>query len=238
MKPRFLIPFILFLATSIIFGATYSAWAFTEANSISQAVEKVVTAWEFETDPLSPGAVIIVDEDGNVTIDGEPADVIVDSDGESYNYGDVEIKIEADENGKLVLTEFTTTNTSFALLGSTIYLPTSVKINGETYPVTGIAEPLDINVSDPLIGSFLYNNNVYIPEGYTYICDGAFATMTKKTAFHIPSTMESIGHGVFMPDRNVTQTIDYAGTSAQWGNINKPSDYENGQGSILINYNR
>jgi len=195
-----------------------------------------VTEWEFEHTPLSPGAVILVDKDGNVTVDDEPSDIVVDSDGESYNYGDVEIKIEQDEEGNLILTEFTTTNTSFAILGSIIYLPTSVNIDGEIYPVTGVAAPLDINISDPLIGSFLYNNNVYIPEGYTYLCDDAFATLHKKTIFHIPSTMQSIGHGVFMPDRNVTQTIEFNGNQTAWNSISKTLGWENGQGNISINY--
>ena len=238
MRNKLLIPFLTIFTGALLIGTSYSAWVSTETEIISNVVQAEVTTWEFDGGPLPSGAIIEVDEDGNVMINGEPADVIVDSQGhDTYNYGDVTIKIEQDENGNLVLTEFTTSNESFALLGSTIYLPTAIEIDGQTYPVTGIAEPLDIHVSNPLIGTALYNNNVYIPEGYTYICDGAFASMTKKTTFHIPSTLESIGHGAFMPDRNVTQTLEYAGSRAQWNSITKPNDYENGAGNITVNYN-
>lgn len=78
---------------------------------------------------------------------------------------------------------------------------------------------------------------MHIPEGYTYICDGAFAALTQRTIFEMPSTIISIGSGAFAPARNVTQTVNYAGTEAQWNEISKASDYENGRGTLRINYN-
>ena len=94
---------------------------------------------------------IEVDEDGNVTVNGEKVDynINTDNNNDSYNNGDVSIKIEVDEEGNLVLSEFTTSNTSFwAVLGSDIYLPTSVEIDGVTYPIIGVSEPLDISLTN------------------------------------------------------------------------------------------
>jgi len=136
-----------------------------------------------------------------------------------------------------VLNEFTTSNQQFALLGSTIYLPTAVEIDGQTYPVTGISQPLNIDVTDPLIGTNFYNNNVHVPDGYTYICDGAFASLTQRTTFNLPNSIQSIGSGVFMPANRVTQTINYAGSQSEWNAIDKATNYENGRGNITINYN-
>lgn len=133
----------------------------------------------------------------------------------------------------MVLTEFTTTtNSLWALFGNTIYLPTSVLIAETAYPVTGVAQPLDISFL-----SWLGTTTIYVPEGYTYLCDGAFENVTSTVTFNLPSSLSSIGSGAFMPARNVTQIINYAGTQSDWNNINKANNYENGRGSVSINYN-
>lgn len=233
MKSKFLIPFIALFAVLFLLGTTYSAWAFTNESSMQQIVDVEVPAWGFEATPLTTGTVIEIDEDGNVTINGETAGVTVNSEGDSYSNGDVTIKVEVDEDGNLVLSEFNATSTSlWALLGNTIYLPTSATIDGVTYPITGISQPLDIDV-----WSWLGTCTVYIPDTYTFICDDAFASLTSRATFEIPASIESIGSEAFMPARNVTQTINYAGTQIEWNAIDKSSNYENGRGSLTINYN-
>lgn len=236
MRQKFFIALLTLFAVTLFIATGWAAWSFNNAEATATAVTNTVLEWQFITGPTT-GTVIEVAPDGTVTIDGQTAEVVVNSEGESYNYGDVTIKIEADENGNFVLTEFTTSNESFALFGSTIYLPTSVEIDGEVYPVTGISEPLDIDLSDPLIGTSWYANHIHIPDGYTYICDSAFAAVTKRTTFHIPTTVTSIGANAFKPDNRVTQTIAYSGTQAQWNSISKAANWENGAGSITVSYN-
>ena len=50
MKPRFLIPLVFFLAISVIFGTTYSAWAFSNNPEIGSTVQYEVPTWDFNGD--------------------------------------------------------------------------------------------------------------------------------------------------------------------------------------------
>lgn len=228
-----LLTIIIFLFSGL-FGTAFSSWTYNANTNINNTAQIVILDWDFETPSITPGTIITVDEDGKVYIDGEEAQAEVNADGDTYNNGNVEIKIEVDDEGNFVLTEFTTHTTSlWALIGNNVYLPTSVEIDGETYPITGIAQPLDIE-----FWSWLGTTTINIPEGYTYICDNAFASVTKAVTFNLPSTLENIGSSAFMPARNITQTINYAGSRQEWNAIEKANDYENGQGNININYNR
>lgn len=231
MRNKLLIPLVSLFFSATLLGSGYS-WVISENLPENNVAQVEVLDWTFS--PLSTGTIITVDENGKVYIDGEEAQAEVNADGDTYNNGDVEIKIEVDENGNLVLTEFTTTTTSlWALIGNNVYLPNSVEIDGETYPVTGIAQPLDIQ-----FWSWIGTTTINVPDGYTYICDSAFASITKAVTYNLPSTLESIGSSAFMPARNTTQTINYAGTRQEWDAIDKANDYENGQGNVTINYNR
>ncbi len=238
MKNKFLIAILsLFAAVAGVFSVGQASWAYTanQAND-NYSITAKVPEWQFHDPlPIEPGQTIEIDDNGNVTINGETVEAEIDTDGQdTYDNGDVSIKVGVDEDGNLVLTEFTTSNSSFwAVFGSDIYLPTAITIDGASYPITGISEALDIELTSAWIGT----NTIHIPEGYTYICDGAFASITAKATFELPSTLVSIGSGAFMPARNVTQTINYAGTQAEWNAIDKASNYENGRGSLTINYN-
>lgn len=208
---------------------------------LNRTISTVVLSWVFEnTDPVvTPGTLIVVDESGQVIVNDEvvEGEIVTVNGNDTYDRGDVSITIEPNENGDLVLTEFTTSNSgALAFFGSTVYLPTALSVNGVEYPIIGIDQPLSIDLGSVWFG--LGSNNVYVPEGYTYICDGALASNTCKTTFHLPSTLESIGTGAFMPARNTTQTIDYASSQANWNAMQKAANWENGQGSITVNYNR
>ena len=227
----------LFLILFLIVGSTYSAWTCTQSMSLDNLISVVVLSWVFNTTPFNEETIIEIDEDGNITIDGElvEAEYTTTGNNDTYSNGDVTITIGTNDEGELVLTEFKTSNTNaiFAIFGSSVYLPTSVIIDDVEYPITGIEEPLNINLNSAWLGT----NTIYIPDTYTYICDNAFASITSKATFVIPTSITRIGSGAFMPARNTTQTINYAGTQSQWNAINKSSTYENGQGSITINYN-
>ena len=232
----FIISSILIFIILFFINIGNASWILLNSVNSINNISAYIPEWVFNNSGIDPGTVIEVDEDGNVTVNGEKVDynINTDNNNDSYNNGDVSIKIEVDEEGNLVLSEFTTSNTSFwAILGSDIYLPTSIEIDGATYPITGVSEPLDISLTNSWVG----NNIIHVPEGYTYLCDGAFASITNKATFNLPSTLNSIGSGVLMPARNVTQTINYASSQANWNSITKASDYENGRGSITINYN-
>ena len=217
----------------------YAAWTYNSSVELQKVASLSFMNWEFYTDPITTeGTIVIVGTDGTVLVNDEvvEAQVVTYNDNSLYNRGEVSLTIETNEDGELVLTEFTTTNSSWtAFFGSEVYLPTSLNIDGTIYPIVGIDQPLQIDLGSSWFG--LGSSTVNIPDTYTYICDGAFASITTKATFNMPTSIVSIGSGAFMPARNTTQTISYKGTQAQWNAINKASNYENGQGSITINYN-
>ena len=237
MKNKYLLYVIAIFLCFLVIGITYSSWVYVEDVTVESDVTLVVTEWEFT--PLNNaslvvdenGGAVIIDEEGNET----PVEVTVNNDG-SVNYADedISVTITQDDEGNLVVTEFTAETGGFVTFftGSSVYLPTSITIGDNTYPVTGIAEPLSIS-----FGWSLGGKHVYIPEGYTYICDNAFEQITDSVTFHMPSTMQYIGHGAFNPSWLRTQTIQFAGTQAQWqNNVVVESDYNKGSGSVSISY--
>lgn len=244
-----LIPLVFGTAFSLAITTGHSSWVYTDDQSAALSYGATVPSWSFSESsssaPISSGEVIIIDSSGNIIIvDGSSSQIVSDGSfdlegGEdTYDNGDVHMTVAVDEDGNLVLTEFTATNTNYwAVIGtSEIYLPTAVTVGGETYPITGISEPLDISGRQGIF--FTEKMHVHIPSTYTFICAGAFKNLTSEATFEIPASITSIGAGAFMPARNVTQTINYAGTQAQWNAISKPNNYENGQGSVSVSYNQ
>ena len=224
------------IGASSVYG--YSSWIFTDSQVGERNVEAFVPDWSFDGGgDLEPGTIIEVDEDGNVYINGEKIDdaqVSTEGGVDTFTAGDVTIKFEVDEDGNVVLSEFTTSpNIWGALVGNDFYLPKGILIDGVEHPVTGVSEPLQLNTSYAFFGG----KSVHVPDTYTYLCDGAFASLTDTATFYIPASIQHIGSGAFAPRNNVTQTINYAGSQAQWNAIDKATNYENGRGSVTINYN-
>ncbi len=224
---------IISLISSGFAAFTYSTQVYSYNNALL-----VVTNWTFENEtPFTQETVIEIDNNGNITIDGEEVEgeISTSGDNDTYSNGDVTIEVGVDDEGNVVLTEFKTSNTNsfYAIFGSSVYLPTAITIDGVDYPITGISEPLSISLNSTWFGT----NTIYIPDTYTYICAGAFASVTNKATFVMPASIVNIGDGAFMPGSRVTQTINYAGTQTQWNAIEKTSKYENGSGSVSVNYN-
>lgn len=239
MKTKLLLAFIFILIISITIIPAYALWTYNVSTAIDKEASICFINWTFNTDPITTeGTVIVISSDGTVLVNDEVAEATVVNyeSHDSYSRGEVSITVETNADGELVLTEFTTTNASWtAFFGSEVYLPTALQIGDEIYPIIGIDQPLQIDLGSSWFG--IGSNTVHIPDSYTYICDGAFASVTTKTTFDMPASIVSIGHSAFMPARNTTQTIAYKGTQTQWKAISKPSDYENGAGSISISYN-
>ena len=238
-KYKILISILCLFIVALCCGTTYSTWAFINVANNDNIITFHVPDWHFSESVISEGQVIVVDDDGVMTIDGE----VVESgelenpgDNKSFDNGTVNISVELNDDGELVLTEFTTTPTSTIsalFYGSVIYLPSGVSVDGTTYPITGIDQPLNISVSS-ILG---YNTSVTvnIPDSYTYICGEAFASITGTATFNMPKSIISIGSGAFNPTGNrTTQTINYTGTQAEWNSIQKASDWHTGRGKIKV----
>lgn len=60
---------------------------------------------------------------------------------------------------------------------------------------------------------------VTIEEGVEIIQDSAFGNCAKLHSIHLPTSLKSIGGGVFIWDTKL-KNITYAGTQEQWSNIN------------------
>ena len=239
MKSKIVYTFALLFLIPMLFKTAYSTWFFNRSEEVIDNVLLQILDWGFTDSIFQPGTIIVVDSNGNIVVDGEiiEGETITEGNQQAYNHGDVLITVVVDDEGNLVLSEFTTTTTSiFAIFGNTIYLPTGFNIDGEIYPIVGVSEPLNINIPSVWFG--FGNNVIHIPEGYTYLCDNAFASITNSVIFTMPTSMQTIGSGVFRPARNVTQRIYYAGTAQQWAAIDKARDYKKGQGTLSISYNR
>ncbi len=245
MRNKILIPILCIFAICMFVSSGFAAWTYTADVTWDTSISTIVPEWTFEEEEIiSEDEYIEIDNSGNIVIhnsDGTTETVEgainIENGTDSYNNGDVSIKVGVDEEGNLVLTEFTTTTNGLsAIFGGdgTVYLPTSITVNGEVYPVTGISEPLSINVSSGIFGR--RKNTIIIPDTYTYICDNAFYNLTNNNViFKMPTSITSIGSNVFNPQSNRAQTINYAGTQAQWNAIDKASNYATK--TMAINYN-
>lgn len=109
-----MLPLVTLFAATALICTGVAAWTIADSQIATSPIAITVNHWNFGD--IEQGAVIIVDTDGTITIDGEEVEATIDSAGnDTYNYGDVTIKIETDADGNLVLSEFTTSNEQFAL---------------------------------------------------------------------------------------------------------------------------
>lgn len=233
MRHNIVFPF-LFVFSIFLFKGSYAAWSFFQETDVSQNVEFITPSWNF-----IEGSTIEIDDNGNATdengntIEAEPITI---NNEQLYDDGNVSLKFKLISDDKAILTEFNTTyiGTQWYYAGSNIYLPVSVSVAGNTYQVIGIDGPLNIN---SLQETVIFTNDIYIPEGYITLGDGAFERITIGTTnFHLPVSLQSIGNGVFNPSSGKTQTIYYAGSSLLWNSLVAEVNYNKGEGNININF--
>jgi len=222
--------------SSITFG--YASWQFSKSDNSVEVVNAGVTSkWTFHDPlPIEPGQTIEVDEDGSVSIDGQ---IIEDADitypkGQDLNGGEVTMSIGVDENGDLAVTKYAATNIAGAWFTSnaTVNLPESVSINGTEYPILGLSEPLSMEVGGVIISKDI---SVNVPEGYEYVCDKAFNTIScvrnTTMTFNLPQSLKYLGYQIFKMDINrLTVEINYSGTKEQFKTLIADSAIKYGSG--------
>ena len=224
---------MLTLAISASFLVGYASWQFNQADTTSEITNVGVSKWTFT--PVEDGSSIHIDGDGNVTItddEGNPVTAeaeVTYPDGTTVdpNGGTVNIDIGTNENGDLVVTDYSATdvngNSVFIGGNSSVSFPESIVINGTEYPVVAISTPVTISANNSyLTGS---NCSITVPEGYVSICDDAFQNVAASGGwlgsttftYHLPSTLEYLGnHAIKLNVSNGSVNVQYAGTRAQF----------------------
>ena len=226
---------MLTLAISASFLVGYASWQFNQADTTSEITNVGVSKWTFA--PVEDGSNIHIDGDGNITVtdeDGQevPAEVEVtypDGTNIDPNGGTVTIDIGTNEDGDLVVTDYSATNLNgdsvFTGGSSEVSFPEHIVINGEEYPVVAINTPVTISASNGIFwaGSTC---SITVPDGYVSICDDAFQNVSASTGFlqsqttftyHLPSSLEYLGnHAIKLNVAGGSVNAQYAGTRAQF----------------------
>ena len=78
MKNKLLIPIIILFISSLLFGTAHSAWVFNSLATTDNIVHAEVTNWQFNLPPLKPGDIVIINNDGTVTVNGEEVESNLD----------------------------------------------------------------------------------------------------------------------------------------------------------------
>lgn len=242
MKNKFAISLVILLSISSLVGITYSAWRFVEQVAVVNPITVEVSDWNFILPVLTPGDIVIANNDGTITLNGEVIESDLDfGQGDGAYSGDsganVKLQIIVNENGTLSITSYDL-KPNAALFGTndgTVYFPQYLNVNGKSVLITSISEPVNFEATRIL---FLDSqvNGVVIPEGYQTICDKAFydCSLAWIASFEFPFTLTQIGSQIINIPTNNTWTIYYNGTIAQWNTINKPHDWKTGSGIVRV----
>ena len=228
----------LAFSASAIFA--FASWQFNAADTSNDNTSAIITEWEFApAPPIEPGQTITIDDDGNVSIDGEPrSDIeITYPDGQTPSTGGGSITYNIGVvDGELVVTDYTATDlaSSFFSTNAVATLPASITIDGQEYAIMGLSQPISLEIQRILLGGSVTIN---VPEGYRYVCDNAFQGLSSNrgstATINLPSSLEYLGNACFkMNITNVTMEIHYAGTKAQFNALVEASKAEYGS-----NYN-
>lgn len=243
MKCKWCIPIIGLLASALLIGSTYAAWTFNHTYQTNTPITIVVPSWQFNLPNLQPGDIIIINNNGIVTVNGEEVEVALDfgkggDDGYSGSSGaTIELQIVVNADGSLSITTYDL-KPNAALFGTndgTAYFPQYLNVNGENVLITAIAEPVNFQSTRVwLVDSQV--NHVVIPEGYQTICNRAFydCALANNSIFNFPSTLTQIGSQIINVPRNNTWTINYNGTTQSWNGITKPNNWKAGQGTLRV----
>lgn len=242
MKSKLLIPITILFAGALLFGTTYSAWVFNPSTATNNIVQVEVTDWQFDLPVLNPGDVIIINNDGTVTVNGEEVESNLDfGENDSAYSGSsgatTNLEIVVNDDGTLSITSYDL-KPNAALFGTndgTAYFPQYLNVNGENVSVTAISEPVNFESTRVLFVDSQVNH-IVIPEGYQTICNRAFysCSLDSNTTFDFPSTIINIGSQIINVPRNSTWTINYNGTTAQWNQISKPNNWKVGNGTVRV----
>ena len=226
---------MLTLAISASFLVGYASWQFNQADNTSEITNVGVSKWTFA--PVEDGSNIHIDSDGNVTITDEegnpvPAETEVtypDGTNVETNGGTVNIDIGTNENGDLVVTDYSAVDingeSSWGSNNSEVSFPESIVINGTEYPVVAVSTPVTISASNANLWSGR-TCSITVPEGYVSICDDAFQNVSASGGFlagsttftyKLPSTLEYLGnHAIKMNVAGGSVNVQYSGTRAQF----------------------
>ncbi len=222
--------------SSITFG--YASWQFNKSDSPVEVINAGVTnKWTFlDPPPIEPGETIKVDENGNVSINGE----VIENAEVSYpeeqvlHGGEVTMNIGLDENGDLAVTKYAASNiaSNWFSTNATVNLPEIVSIDGTDYPILGLSQPLSMEVGGVLISKDI---SVNVPEGYEYLCDKAFNTIScvrnTTMTFTLPASLKYLGYETFKMDiYRLTVVINYSGTKEQFKTLIANSAEKYGSG--------
>ena len=242
MKNKLLITIIILFIGSLLFGTAHSAWVFNNLATTNNTVHVEVTNWHFNLSPLKPGDIVIINNDGIVTVNGEAVESNLDfgENDSAYNGNDgatTNLEIIVNNNGTLSITVYDL-KPNAALFGTndgTAYFPQYLNVNGENILVTAILEPVNFE-STRILFADSQVNKIVIPEGYQTICNNAFydCSLDSNTTFDFPSTLTQIGSKIINVSINNTWTINYNGTAAQWNQINKPNNWKSGDGAVKV----
>lgn len=103
MKPKFLIPFVFLLAVSVIFGTTYSAWAFSNIPETANTVQYEIPTWNFNGDTdfarvanLSSAVNLNVTDERSITQNSNEAIRITSTTGTSTKDHIININLDRD----------------------------------------------------------------------------------------------------------------------------------------------
>lgn len=242
MKNKLLITIITLFIGSLLFGTAHSAWVFNSLATTNNTVHIEVTNWHFNLPSLKPGDIVIINNDGIVTINGEEVESNLDfgENDSAYNGNGgatTNLEIIVNDNGTLSITAYDL-KPNAALFGANdgaAYFPQYLNINGENILVTAILEPVNFE-STRILFADSQVNRIVIPEGYQIICNNAFygCSLDDNTIFDFPSTLTQIGSKIINVSINNTWTINYNGTTAQWNQINKPNNWKSGDGVVKV----
>ena len=242
MKNKLLITIITLFIGSFLFGTAHSTWVFNNLATTNNTVHVEVTNWHFNLPPLKPGDIVIINNDGIVTVNGEEIESNLDfgENDSAYNGNGgaaTNLEIIVNDNGTLSITVYDL-KPNAALFGAndgTAYFPQYLNVNGENILVTAILEPVNFE-STRILFADSQVNKIVIPEGYQTICNKAFydCSLDSNTIFDFPSTLTQIGSKIINVSINNTWTINYNGTTAQWNQINKPNNWKSGDGTVKV----
>lgn len=243
-----LVMLTLAISASLLLG--YASWQFNASTTPVETVNVGITNWAFTETPIEPGQTISVDDDGNVYIDGvlvEDAEVTYPNGAQpNTNGGTISYEIGV-VDGELVVTDYSATDiasdwSSFLGSNSVVSFPSAIVINGQSYPIMGVSEPVTLEIDKPFsLGLVTTSLTIEIPEGYKFICDDAFQNLTSvsrnsSVTFSLPSTLEYLGHHAFkMNITNCSISITYAGTKQQFKDLINASSAEYGSGYTFFN---
>lgn len=242
MKNKLLITIITLFIGSLLFGTAHSAWVFNNLAPANNTVHVEVTNWHFNLPLLKPGDIVIINNDGTATVNGEEVESNLDfgENDSAYNGNGgatTNLEITVNDNGTLSITVYDL-KPNAALFGTndgTAYFPQYLNVNGENILVTAILAPVNFE-STRILFADSQVNKIVIPEGYQTICNNAFydCSLDSNTTFDFPSTLTQIGSKIINVSINNTWTINYNGTTAQWNQINKPNNWKSGDGAVKV----